>query len=220
MNSRSTKICTQRYNGGIPLFAMAAMALLSMMKPTGIEAFSFLGDLPIRESIPLSVDETMTRNPSRRNFMGMASALIVAAPLLSDPTLANAAQDTTDAKERFVAARKELRDLIDNYSEITAKGGGDAVRSRLGTQGISSNLFGIQKILKTLTDDAEDLVEYTEMMEEFNAYYFQAEGAAYQSMFIEHSSAKGTPETILKTAKADILQMEKYMDQLAVQLKL
>eukprot|EP00536_Pseudo-nitzschia_multiseries_P012183 jgi/Psemu1/207876/e_gw1.450.28.1 len=152
--------------------------------------------------------------------MGLVSALVVAAPLYLDPVRVNAAQDTTDAKERFVAARKDLRDLVENYSEITAKGGGDAVRNRLGTQGISSNLFGIQKVLKTLTTDAEDLVEYTETMEEFNAYYFQAEGAAYQSMFVEHSSAKGTPETFLKTAKNDILQMEKYMNQLAVQLNL
>ena len=59
-----------------------------------------------------------------------------------------------------------------------------------------------------------------EAMEEFNAYYFQAEGAAYQSLFVEHSSAKSTPESLLKTAKDDIIQMEKYMDQLAIQLDL
>lgn len=113
-----------------------------------------------------------------------------------------------------------MNELIDNYSDLIAKGGGDAVRNRLGTQGVSSNLFGIQKVLKTLTADAEDIVEYTETMEEFNAYYFQAEGAAYQSMFVEHSSARSTPESLLKTAKADIMQMEKYMDQLALQLNL
>ena len=128
------------------------------------------------------------------------------------------AVEDIDPKDRFVAARKDLRDLIENYTEISSKGG-DAVRSKLGTQGLKSNLFGIQKVLKILIVDAEDIVEYTESMNEFNAYYYQAEGAAYQSLFIEHSSATGTPESLLKTAKTDIVQMEKYMDDMAVQLK-
>ena len=55
-------------------------------------------------------------------------------------------------------------------------------------------------------------------MDEFEAYLFQAEGAAYQSMFVEHSSAKGTPESLLKTAKGDIINMRKYMSVMAKQL--
>jgi len=55
-------------------------------------------------------------------------------------------------------------------------------------------------------------------MDEFEAYLFQAEGAAYQSMFIEHSSAKGTPESMLKTARADVTSMRKFMSVLAKQL--
>jgi len=47
---------------------------------------------------------------------------------------------------------------------------------------------------------------------------YQAEGAAYQSMFVEHSSAKSTPESLLLTAKSDILNMRKYMKELADQL--
>uniref|UniRef100_A0A448YZ72 DUF4142 domain-containing protein n=1 Tax=Pseudo-nitzschia multistriata TaxID=183589 RepID=A0A448YZ72_9STRA len=196
-------------NSRIALFGIS-LVLLSTVLATGIEALSF-SDLPVRES-------TKNHLHSRRHFVGMASAFVAAAPLVSVPAVSYAVQEG-NAKERFVAARKELRSLIDDYAEIS-KGGGDAVRARLGTQGISSDLFGIQKVLKTLSEEADDLVEYTEMMEEFDAYYFQAEGAAYQSMFVEHSSAKGTPESFLKTAKTDILQMEKYMDQLAVQLKL
>jgi len=157
---------------------------------------------------------------NRRDFVAtitITTIISAAVPLSVDVKRANAVEDM-DPKDRFVAARKDLRDLIENYTEISSKGG-DAVRSKLGTQGLKSNLFGIQKILKILIADAEDIVEYTESMNEFNAYYYQAEGAAYQSMFIEHSSAKGTPESLLKTAKTDILKMEKYMDELAVQLK-
>ena len=35
---------------------------------------------------------------------------------------------------------------------------------------------------------------------------------------MEHSSAKSTPESLLKTAKGDIVNMRKYMGELADQL--
>lgn len=157
---------------------------------------------------------------SRRNFMTIATtALIVVASNVAT-TAAAIAEDINPDKERFIACRKDLRDLIDNYSDITSKGGGDAVRNTLGTQGVNSNMFGIEKLLKSLKFDADDIVEYVETMEDFNAYYYQADGAAYQSMFVEHSSAKSTKESCLITAKGDLLQMDKLMNQLAVQLNL
>lgn len=194
-----------------------AFLLISLLR--GTDAWPFR-DVPISNSKPYCSTEANPFLHSRRDFAAIASVLTCSGTLLSEAKRANAAESASDPKQRFVAARKELRELIDDYSEITANGGGDAVRNRLGTQGVNSNLFGIQKVLKTLTTEAEDIVEFTETMEEFNAYYFQAEGAAYQSMFVEHSSAKSTPESLLKTAKADIVQMEKYMDQLAAQLNL
>jgi hypothetical protein len=158
---------------------------------------------------------------SRRNFMTIATtALIVVAPNVATTAAAIAAEDINPDKERFIACRKDLRDLIDNYSDITSKGGGDAVRNTLGTQGVNSNMFGIEKLLKSLKFEAEDIVEYVETMEDFNAYYYQADGAAYQSMFVEHSSARSTKESCLITAKGDLLQMDKLLNQLAVQLNL
>jgi hypothetical protein len=126
---------------------------------------------------------------------------------------------TQEAKQRFVLARQDVRYLLENYADI-CKGKGDAVRRYLGTVGVTSGMYGISKVLKDLQDQADDIVEYTDAMEEFNAYLYQAEGAAYQSLFVEHSSAKGTPESLLATAKQDVIQMEKYMDLLAVQLHL
>ena len=124
-----------------------------------------------------------------------------------------------EAKKRFQMARKDLAYLLENYAEIS-QGGGDAVRNYLGTQGVTSKMYGIQKVLKILQQEADDIVEYTETMDEFNAYYYQAEGAAYQSLFAEHSSAKSTPKSLLETAQKDIVQMVRYMDQLAAQLNL
>jgi hypothetical protein len=171
----------------------------------------------------------------RRDFLShfgiVATAVAVAVEVIPPPIVCWAADKqervfqpgeklgTDAAKERFQLARQEIHYLIDNYTEIQ-KGGGDAVRRYLGTVGVTSGMFGIGRVLKELRQDSDDIVEYTEAMDEFNAYLYQAEGAAYQSLFIEHSSAKGTPEAFLATAKQDVLSMAKYMDLLAAQLSL
>lgn len=123
------------------------------------------------------------------------------------------------SKERFLQARKDVQYLLDNYDSIS-KEGGDAVRRYLGTVGVTGAMYGISKVIKILREEAEDIVEYTEAMDEFNAYLYQAEGAAYQSIFAEHSSAKATPESCLATAKQDVVMMIKYMDKLQAQLNL
>lgn len=123
------------------------------------------------------------------------------------------------AKDRFLLARKDVQYLLDNYATIS-KEGGDAVRRYLGTVGVNGAMYGISKVVKKLREEADDIVEFTDAMDEFNAYLYQAEGAAYQSIFAEHSSAKATPESCLATAKQDVVMMAKYMDQLQAQLKI
>ena len=124
-----------------------------------------------------------------------------------------------EAKNRFKLAIEDVDELIANYPEIS-KGGGDNVRRYLGTVGAKSHMYGITKVLKGLREEADDVIEFTEASNEFEAYLFQAEGAAYQSLFVEHSSAKGTPETLLATAKKDVLSMRKLMSDLATQLNM
>jgi len=137
----------------------------------------------------------------------------------SSPDLPAFKGGISEAKERFRLALKDIDDLISNYDAISKKGG-DNVRLYLGTQGVKSHMYGITKVLRTLQEEADDIVEYTETMNEFEAYLFQSEGAAYQSLFVEHSSAKGTPESLLKTAKGDIINLRKFMGDLAAQLHL
>mmetsp|Transcript_8748 Transcript_8748/g.12723 ORF Transcript_8748/g.12723 Transcript_8748/m.12723 type:complete len:237 (+) Transcript_8748:209-919(+) len=172
--------------------------------------------------------------PSRRAFISTTFASIALATTASQPAFATLMDmsvegtstfkpgqklSVSDSKKRFSLARGEIQYLLDNYSSIS-KEGGDSVRRYLGTVGVNSNMYGISKVLKDLRDESEDVVEYQETLDEFNAYLFQAEGAAYQSLFVEHSSAKGTPESLLATAKKDVVSMQKFMDQLAVQLSL
>jgi hypothetical protein len=64
-------------------------------------------------------------------------------------------------KARFQLAIRDVDILLDNYDAL-ARSGGDTVRLYLGTQGVKSNMFGIMKVLKSLKEEADDIVEYTE----------------------------------------------------------
>lgn len=137
----------------------------------------------------------------------------------SIPDVPAFAGGVSEARTRFQLAIKDVDSLLANYDAITISGG-DNVRLYLGTQGVKSHMYGISKALKLLKYEADDIVEYTEALNEFEAFLYQAEGAAYQSMFVEHSSARSTPESLLKTAKGDIVNMRKFMGDLAAQLSL
>ena len=121
------------------------------------------------------------------------------------------------AIERFKLGRKDLKYLLDNYSSITPDGG-DGVRRYLGTVGVSSGLYGITKVLKELQDEAEDIVEYTESMNDFNAYLSAADTACYSANFVEFSAAKTKPEKFLDDAKMDAEMMLKNMNKMAAEL--
>lgn len=123
------------------------------------------------------------------------------------------------SKQRFKEARDVLQYLIDNYDTI-AQGGGDNIRRYLGTVGTTNAMYGIEKVLKELQDEADDIVEFTENMSDFDYYRRAADTAAYSSIFVEYSSAKTKPEQFFKDAKKDIQNMKIYMDRLAADIKL
>ena len=123
------------------------------------------------------------------------------------------------AKARFQEARKLLDDLIENYDDIS-KGGGDAVRRYLGTVGTDSALFGIMRVLKELQSECDDVVEYSESMEEFDYYLRAADTAVYSANFVEYSAAKTKPEKFFADAKADASKMKMYMDKMAAELRI
>jgi hypothetical protein len=108
------------------------------------------------------------------NVPSISSDLVAHAstPLADGNVFADKHFSVEDAKQRFQAARKDLRYLVENYSDIS-KGGGDAVRNYLGTQGVNSNLYGIQRVLKILRDEASDIVEYTEAILIRRAFFRQ-----------------------------------------------
>jgi Asp-tRNA(Asn)/Glu-tRNA(Gln) amidotransferase C subunit len=122
-----------------------------------------------------------------------------------------------EAKDRLIEARKSLAELVDKYDEI-AKGGGDNVRRYLGTVGVTSGLYGINRVLKTLQEEAKDIVEYTENLNEFDYSLRAADTAVYSANFVEYSSAKTKPEKFFEDARIEIDRMQVYLDEMIAQL--
>ena len=188
---------------------------------------TIIGAAALQQVEAFSLPNTPQDRRSMIQQIVTASATVAALPSFpANALLDNASRDVpafaggiAEGKERLKLTIADIDDLLNNYDVIT-KSGGDNVRLYLGTQGVKSHMYGIMKVLKSLKEEADDIVEYTEAMDSFEAYKNKAEGAAYQSMFVEHSSAKGTPESFLKTAKGDIVNLRKYMGDLAAQLHL
>ena len=63
--------------------------------------------------------------------------------------------------------------LLTSLNTSISKGGGDNIRSYLGTVCVATSMYGITKVLKELQEQADDIAEYTENMNEFNAYLVQ-----------------------------------------------
>jgi hypothetical protein len=123
------------------------------------------------------------------------------------------------AKARFQDARRTVVDLVNNYDSII-KDGGDNVRRYLGTVGTTSAMYGIEKVLKDLQNEANDIVAYTENMDDFVYYLRAADTAVYSANFVEFSAAKTKPEKFFDDAKSDCKNILLHMDNMANELNL
>ena len=121
------------------------------------------------------------------------------------------------AKARFLEARSTIVDLVNNYDSIS-KEGGDNVRRYLGTVGTTSAMYGIEKVLKDLQNEANDIVTYTENMDDFAYYLRAADTAVYSANFVEFSAAKTKPEKFFDDAKSDCKNILLHMDNMASEL--
>eukprot|EP00586_Coscinodiscus_wailesii_P018949 CAMPEP_0172517294 /NCGR_PEP_ID=MMETSP1066-20121228/283832_1 /TAXON_ID=671091 /ORGANISM="Coscinodiscus wailesii, Strain CCMP2513" /LENGTH=141 /DNA_ID=CAMNT_0013299219 /DNA_START=19 /DNA_END=444 /DNA_ORIENTATION=+ len=133
-------------------------------------------------------------------------------PFTTGQTLTSA-----EALERFKLARSDLQYLITNYASITPQGG-DNVRRYLGTVGTTSGLYGISKVLKALQEESEDIVEYTEAMNDFESFLSAADTACYSANFVEFSAAKTKPETFFENAFLELGLMKGAMEKMAKEL--
>jgi hypothetical protein len=119
-----------------------------------------------------------------------------------------------EAVERLKKGRKDIQYLLDHYDEVCA-GGGDNVRRYLGTVGITSGLFGISKVMNTLSERADDFVEFTEVANEVNKSIQLADGSAYMAIFVTTSTSQTPPSKYFGDAKIEIKRCIKALDELA-----
>ena len=143
------------------------------------------------------------------------------AAMKSDQKVFEVGKDLTldEAKARFKEGQESLDYLLKNYDEI-CEGGGDNVRRYLGTVGTTSGLYGIAKVMKILQAEADDIVEYTEIMNEVNSALVGADGSAYMAIFTG-TSTSGVPESkYYGDAKIEIKRAIASMQELAKQMNI
>eukprot|EP00531_Pseudo-nitzschia_arenysensis_P010996 CAMPEP_0116135228 /NCGR_PEP_ID=MMETSP0329-20121206/11080_1 /TAXON_ID=697910 /ORGANISM="Pseudo-nitzschia arenysensis, Strain B593" /LENGTH=216 /DNA_ID=CAMNT_0003630017 /DNA_START=105 /DNA_END=755 /DNA_ORIENTATION=+ len=169
----------------------------------------------------------------RRDFLRGAVGLVAAsatiqsmpmtaiAAMKSDQTVFTPGKDLTvdEAKARFQVGQTSLDYLLKNYDEI-CEGGGDNIRRYLGTVGTTSGLYGIAKVMKTLQEEADDIVEYTETMNEVNAALVGADGSAYMAIFTESSTSGVPPKKYFDDAKIEVKRAIASMQEIAKQLNI
>jgi hypothetical protein len=158
---------------------------------------------------------------SRRSVLAlptMIAAQYALSAIVIPPGPSEAAQDAK--REKFRDARKNVQYLLDHYDEIISKGGGDNVRRYLGTVVTDSPMVGIMKVLKDLQGEADDIVEYTESMDDFEYSLRAADTAVYSANFVTFSSAKTKPEEYFDNAFKEIKKMLSCMDAMAGEINL
>lgn len=93
-------------------------------------------------------------------------------------------------------------------------------RRYLGTVGTTSGLFGIKNAMKTLSVNADDIVEYLELSTEIEKQIEQADSSAYMAIFTTSSTSGVPPEKYFKDARVEIERCAKSMDELAEMISL
>lgn len=209
------------------LVAMYLFIAVFLVLSLGTNGFVFSST----RTTPRVAVELHAETDDRRSFLKSslhAAALFSTSQLLPANAVMSSDQDVfktgqalsvDDAKARFKEGRKSLKYLLDNYDKVV-EGGGDNVRRYLGTVGTTSGLWGIGKVMNSLKEDADDIVEYTEAMQEVEASIRGADSAAYMAIFVTTSSSGTPPEKYFADAKIEAKRALAAMDELATQINL
>lgn len=81
-------------------------------------------------------------------------------------------------------------------------------------------MWGVGKVMRSLQDEAEDIVDYTETMQEVEASIRGADSAAYMAIFVTTSSSGTPPAKYFEDARIEASRALKAMNELATQIDL
>lgn len=149
-----------------------------------------------------------------------ASSLFVLTTQTSWAAAAALALSSDAALKQWQSAVKTIDALVENWDSIASKGGGDAIRTQLGTQGVASPLFQIDKAIKVLREDADDLVEFTEQAEEFSLTLSRADSMAYSANFAGGSGKPTPPAVYIEKSKKEVLALQRIAETLSSQINI
>lgn len=174
--------------------------------------------LNISPAVPIASRlDSATLSLSRRTFLVQLPATTALITCLSVPPSMAAVITTEGAKTQWKNAEKGIDDLVQNWSAVS-KGGGDAIRVALGTQGTSSALFQIDKVLRVLREEAEDLVEFTEQEEEFRLTLSRADSMAYSANYAGGSGKPTKPEVYIEKSQKEVMELQRIAKSLSRQI--
>ena len=138
---------------------------------------------------------------NRRSFFHTTATIAITTSSLTSTLYPKLASAITYTKEQEKALKQwqdsvaTIDNLLDNWDPVSSGGGsqkevgisGDAIRKELGTANFGADvspLFKIDKAFKVLRDNDDiDLVEFTELTEEFAEVLASADSQAYSANF-------------------------------------
>ena len=180
------------------LYPPLLLVVSLLLAPTAALAWQFQSAEP-----PANAASHSTK-VSRRSFLARSPVTAsYVASILSTPKTTLAL--TTDAaKEQWTRSVAVIDKLLQNWPSS-----GDAIRVELGTQGTTSPLFQIDKALKVLRENTDDIVEYTELEEEFQLTLSRADSMAYSANFAGGSGKPTPPAVYIEKAKKEVESLQK-----------
>lgn len=166
----------------------------------------------------IDASDLLPASPRRQFFSQIfRTASVAAVTSLTLPNSASAAAvpDADSARSQWKDALVTLDSLLNDWSTI-ATGGGDAIRTKLGTQGTTSPLFQIDKALKALRDSdfVEDFIEFQETSEEFGLALSRADSMAYSANFAGGSGKPTPPAVYIEKSKVEVVEMQRIAKKL------
>jgi hypothetical protein len=138
-----------------------------------------------------------------------------------EPATARAATIITPkaAQIQWERSQTVIDDLVQNWPTVVAQGGGDGIRRELGTVGTISPLFLIDKALRVLREEAEDLIEFTDQTEEFQLALSRADSMAYSANFAGGSGKPTPPAVYLDKSRMEVIELQKIAKSLTALLE-
>lgn len=174
---------------------LSSLLVSILLAPT--EVLSWQSQIPM----PVSTGLPNSGKISRRSFLVQTQTAIISILATPLPALAISSEA---AKDQWTKSVTVIDRLLQNWPS-----GGDAIRVELGTQGTTSPLFQIDKALKVLREDAEDIVEFTELVEDFQLTLSRADSMAYSANFAGGSGKPTPPAVYIEKAKKEVESLQR-----------